>query len=91
MVYHVIVEAEAELLSIAVAPEYRRQGIAKLLLAQLPDLPVFLEVRVSNEGAIQLYESQGFRITGRRKGYYKLPPEDAFVMVRKRPVVPNAP
>ena len=41
---------------------------------------VHLEVRESNGGARALYEKQGFRTVGRRKGYYTCPREDALCM-----------
>jgi len=74
---------EREILFIAVAPAYRRCGIAKELLKR--ELAVssgewFLEVRESNLAAIRLYESLGFRIAGRRENYYPDPPEPAIVM-----------
>jgi ribosomal-protein-alanine N-acetyltransferase len=69
---------EAELLRVGVDPEARRAGLARALLIEglerLVRLGVqvcFLEVRVDNAPAIQLYESLGFSCTGRRKGYYR--------------------
>jgi [ribosomal protein S18]-alanine N-acetyltransferase len=69
---------EAELLRIGVNPEARRQGLARVLilegLERLRRLDVqvcFLEVRVDNQSAIDLYESLGFSCTGHRKGYYR--------------------
>ncbi|MCG4308343.1 ribosomal-protein-alanine N-acetyltransferase, partial [Enterococcus lactis] len=46
-------------------------------------LHVFLEVRLSNEAARKLYESEKFRILGKRKSYYRNPTEDAIIMSRK--------
>lgn len=77
---------EAELLSIAVKPELRRKGIAtelmKSLLNEIKDSVryCFLEVRVSNIKAINLYEKLGFKKVGLRKKYYTLPEEDAIIM-----------
>jgi ribosomal-protein-alanine N-acetyltransferase len=72
------VAGEAELLRIGVAPEERRQGLARALveagLARLRMEKVevcHLEVRVDNHGAIALYEALGFESTGRRRGYYR--------------------
>lgn len=69
---------EAELLRVGVDPEARRQGLARALLQeglerlQRLDVQVcFLEVRVDNKPAIDLYESLGFSCTGHRKGYYR--------------------
>src|SRR3954447_7116055 len=69
---------EAELLRIGVNPEARRQGLARVLilegLERLRRLDVqvcFLEVRVDNQSAIDLYERLGFSCTGHRKGYYR--------------------
>lgn len=68
---------EATLLYIAVSPQYRRQGIASLLLRhQLSDLPqqgierFFLEVRASNVPAIAFYQALGFSSCGCRPNYY---------------------
>jgi ribosomal-protein-alanine N-acetyltransferase len=43
-------------------------------------IKAFLEVRKSNEAAIHLYESLGFKIDGVRKGYYRDNREDALMM-----------
>ncbi|MFA9400126.1 MAG: ribosomal protein S18-alanine N-acetyltransferase [Acidobacteriota bacterium] len=78
------------LMNVAVAPEYRRRGLATGLidaaLAEIgPDTPVTLEVRPSNVSAIGLYESLGFRSRGFRKGYYPDTGEDALIMWRGDP------
>jgi ribosomal-protein-alanine N-acetyltransferase len=76
-------------MNLVVAPEHRRQGIATRLLASLFELTAdddrrgfTLEVRVSNEAAIELYESLGFRGQGTRRGYYTDNREDALIMWR---------
>jgi [ribosomal protein S18]-alanine N-acetyltransferase len=76
-------------MNIAVAPAHRRRGIAAALLDRLFDLTsgdarrgYTLEVRVSNEGAIKLYENLGFRRRGIRRGYYTDNREDALIMWR---------
>ncbi len=81
---------EAELWNIAVAPRFRRQGVAKLLLRdacrRLSDdgvRRIFLEVRGSNTPAMELYHSLGFTLLARRKDYYYNPREDALVLVSK--------
>ncbi len=72
--------------SVAVAPEYRRQGIArglieKAIIRKKPRL-LMLEVRVSNQPAIKLYEAFGFVGVAIRKDYYQLPTEDALLMTK---------
>jgi len=74
---------EREILNLAVDPSARRQGVARALLqAELerPKNQWFLEVRESNFRAIKLYESAGFRVSGRRGSYYRDPAEPAIVM-----------
>jgi ribosomal-protein-alanine N-acetyltransferase len=73
--------------NLAIAPERRRLGIARLLLRQVVATAkiqsatrVTLEVRQSNEPARKLYASEGFVLTGLRKGYYSDDGEDAFTM-----------
>jgi [ribosomal protein S18]-alanine N-acetyltransferase len=80
-VRHVL--GELHITTIAVRPEYRRRGHARALigaaLAAFPDAShVHLEVRPTNVEAIALYESLGFRETGRRPRYYGV--EDAVLM-----------
>jgi ribosomal-protein-alanine N-acetyltransferase len=90
-----VVLDQAELGDIAVAPAWRRQGVATTLLEAVLDRlasggvrEVFLEVRVSNRGAQALYARHGFDEVGRRKDYYTSPREDALVM--RRGVAPPA-
>ena len=74
---------EHEVLNIAVAPEWRRRGIAKCLIKKaLSELAgsVFLEVRASNAPALRFYRSMGFQVAGERKHYYGHPRESAIVM-----------
>ena len=77
------------ILKITVLPEFRRSGVAfhllekalqKLRQVKGENLHVTLEVRESNNAAINLYEKSGFKKNGRRKGYYKSPDEDAVIM-----------
>jgi ribosomal-protein-alanine N-acetyltransferase len=77
----------AEIESLAVDPEYRRQGIATILLIKLLDAIkkrgatfIILEVRPSNKPAIELYKNFGFQIVEREKDYYL--DEDAWIMAR---------
>lgn len=74
-------------MTIAVDPEHRRAGIASTLLDALieragEDANYTLEVRVSNVGAIALYERYGFRSVGTRPRYYADNGEDALIMWR---------
>jgi [ribosomal protein S18]-alanine N-acetyltransferase len=76
-------------MNVAVAPEHRRRKIATMLLDRLFDLTAgegrrgyTLEVRVSNEHAIRLYERAGFKPRGIRRGYYTDNREDALIMWR---------
>jgi ribosomal-protein-alanine N-acetyltransferase len=75
------------LMNIAVDPDRRRQGIARSLLDAMigragEDANYTLEVRVSNAGAIALYERYGFRSVGTRPHYYSDNGEDAIIMWR---------
>jgi ribosomal-protein-alanine N-acetyltransferase len=79
---------EAHLVTIAVAPQWRRLGLGELLLVnalglarQLGASAVFLEVRLSNAEAKRLYEKYGFTVGRIRKGYYSDNGEDALEMV----------
>jgi ribosomal-protein-alanine N-acetyltransferase len=76
-------------MNIAVSPDHRRRGVASSLLGRLLELTAgegrrgyTLEVRVSNAGAIALYEQLGFRGRGIRRGYYTDNREDALIMWR---------
>lgn len=79
---------EAHILNLCVAPEFQGQGLGRQMLNKLMDVAeickvksVFLEVRVSNDVAIQLYENSGFNQLGVRKDYYPAEngKEDALV------------
>lgn len=79
---------EGEITNVAVAPAARRRGIARALLTELKQqlacrnvARIVLEVRVSNEPAIRLYEKLGFSMLGVRKNFYEKPTEDAYIMV----------
>jgi len=76
-------------MNLAVAPGHRRKGVASGLLERLFQLTseetrrgYTLEVRVSNEVAIKLYEQAGFKARGVRRGYYTDNREDALIMWR---------
>ena len=83
-------------MNVAVDPSRRRGRIATELLQRLFEITAgdgrrgyTLEVRVSNDGAIQLYQSLGFEPRGIRRGYYTDNREDALIMWRD-PVVATA-
>jgi [ribosomal protein S18]-alanine N-acetyltransferase len=74
-------------MNVAVDPDRRRRGIATTLLERLFELTrdderrgYTLEVRISNEDAIHLYEKLGFEPRGIRRGYYTDNKEDALIM-----------
>jgi [ribosomal protein S18]-alanine N-acetyltransferase len=74
-------------MNIAVADDHRRRGIATSLMERLFEVTsgdgrrgYTLEVRVSNQAAIRLYESLGFKARGVRRGYYTDNREDALIM-----------
>lgn len=80
---------EAHVLNVCVAPEHRRRGHARRMLEHLVDVArghragvVFLEVRPSNPGAIELYRDFGFRQLAVRRNYYPAREgrEDALVL-----------
>jgi len=79
-------------MNVAVDPDLRRRGVATALLERLFELThgderrgYTLEVRVSNDGAIHLYERLGFEARGLRRGYYTDNREDALIMWRDVP------
>ena len=83
LVWRRLAEGECELLNLAVAPEFRRRGIARELLQPLLNLrttKVFLEVRESNRTARVFYKSMGFQEVSVRSLYYEFPSEAAIVM-----------
>jgi ribosomal-protein-alanine N-acetyltransferase len=76
-------------MNVAVDPDRRRRGIASHLLERLFELTLgderrgyTLEVRISNDAAIRLYEGLGFEARGLRRGYYTDNREDALIMWR---------
>ena len=77
----------ADMMNIAVDPQYRRQGVANTLIEQLimrlkenNVTCLTLEVRASNIPAINLYTKMDFVEVGRRPGYYHNPREDALIL-----------
>ncbi|MBO4559137.1 MAG: ribosomal protein S18-alanine N-acetyltransferase [Lachnospiraceae bacterium] len=82
-----MVPGEGQILNVAVDENYRRRGLATEMMNAMIDIgttnEIFLytlEVRENNAPALALYKSVGFVPTGRRKGYYKNPEEDAILM-----------
>lgn len=78
---------EAHITTVAIAPEYRRMGIAERLLKELLTASkeggiasATLEVRAGNVAAIALYRKLGFESAAVRRGYYPDNKEDALVM-----------
>lgn len=81
---------EGYITNVAVFPEHRRKGVGKALLQRVFSLArdlelsfVSLEVRVSNQSAIALYEGLGFKEEGRRRDFYRDPKEDALIMTKR--------
>ena len=82
----------ATITQVAVIPEYRKQGIATMLLREMEksfpkDIDdvvetITLEVRKSNVAAIKLYEKDGYELVVEKKHYYK-DGEDALYMVKR--------
>lgn len=84
-------QAQADILTLYVAPEHRRKGLARALLAEALNTArskgcegLTLEVNATNTAAITLYETHGFQKRGKRVGYYRDPVSktqgDALVM-----------
>ena len=84
-VEYIIAADELQIIDVYVQPEYRRQGLAEKTLRELFTenkrlASAYLEVRASNQAALNLYLKLGFKKTGLRKGYYNNPPEDAALL-----------
>jgi [ribosomal protein S18]-alanine N-acetyltransferase len=80
---------EVHVENLGVHPDHRRQGLGRLLLRTSLGVSTgdgarvaFLEVRVGNETARRLYEAEGFKVAGERRGYYSEPLEDAVILLR---------
>ncbi|MBW1981459.1 MAG: ribosomal protein S18-alanine N-acetyltransferase [Deltaproteobacteria bacterium] len=82
---YIVFSHEGHIVSMAVAPEYRRRGVGSRLLEEVEHRCagriLHLEVRASNSIAIRFYEQCGFEAVGRRKAYYH-DGEDAFIMLK---------
>ena len=80
---------EADVMNVAVRKDRQKEGIGNFLMQSMLRLAqdrgiekIHLEVRVSNDTAIRLYERLGFEKYGIRKGYYTDPVEDAVLMMK---------
>ena len=78
---------ECQIINFATKNEFKRQGVGKKVMEALLDygkargvIKYFLEVRVSNEGAISLYKKYGFLPVGISKNHFSQPREDAILM-----------
>ena len=69
-----------EILAIATVEEYRNKGIAQKLLNKIKTKDIFLEVRESNQVAINFYKKNKFKEISIRKNYYSEPTENAIIM-----------
>lgn len=85
-----MIAGEGNITNVAVAPEARRRGVGTGLLKRLLEegnregvTAYTLEVRVSNEAAIHMYEKLGFVSEGIRPGFYEKPTEDAMIMWKR--------
>lgn len=93
MVVYRVQHEQADIITIAVLPDHRRQGLAKALMEQalahirtLGATTLFLDVEEGNTAATQLYQGLGFKENRRRKLYYRQKDgtyTDALVMSRK--------
>ena len=78
---------EADITNVAVSPAYRGRSVGYRMLSELMEAGktrgierYTLEVRVSNQAALALYEKLGFASVGVRKNFYEKPKEDAVIM-----------
>ena len=85
-----LVVDEMHVMNLAVVPGFRRQGLARRLLAfamaraaRAGARQALLELRAGNQEALALYESLGFERVSVRRGYYGQPTEDALILARE--------
>lgn len=91
-----VIAGEAELLTLCTAPEARRQGTGRALLAQFAAAALarggdsaFLEVAEDNSAARAAYAQAGWRESGRRRGYYRTPDGQAVdALILTLPLTP---
>jgi [ribosomal protein S18]-alanine N-acetyltransferase len=81
---------EIQLLTVAVHPDHRRRGLGRFMMESLLQEArlraaenIYLEVRPSNQPAINLYSQLGFQTLYRRPGYYQPGNEDALIMQKE--------
>ena len=89
---------DAEMLTLAVAPDKRRNGLASLLLKHAGQLlgqygtdRLLLDVAADNQGAIAFYTAHGFTQDGRRKAYYNRPGGAVDALLMSRPLAGQIP
>ena len=82
-----IAGTDLDIVNLAIAPGYRLQGLGRSLLRLVLDGAIssgvtsaFLEARASNQAALALYASLGFKETQRRRNFYASPTEDGVLM-----------
>lgn len=87
---------KGHVVSVAVLPSHQRKGIGHALMVKVMEnmwlynaKHCFLEVRVTNKAAVNLYKNMGFKVTRVIRGYY-VDREDAYVMSRELPFKPEA-
>ncbi len=80
---------QMEVANFAVSPDHRRRGVGQTIIKRIlweakqrGCKSIVLSVRESNKAAFNLYTKFGFVEAGRRKGYYRSPPEDALAMLK---------
>lgn len=85
-----VIRDELHINNIAVHPSFRKQGYGELLMRSALQYAEYqqcrkatLEVRVSNQTAIRLYEKLGFRIIGEAPKYYEDTSEDAYILFKE--------
>ncbi len=84
-----VVMDEGHINNFAVHPDFRRMKLGTMLMSKIFEIGsnfgvnlYYLEVRISNESAINLYKKHGFIEAGVRRGYYINPKEDALLMTK---------
>ena len=82
-----IIFQELEILRLGIHPQWRKKGLAELMLDRLElfsrkknVISIFLEVHIANQPAISLYRKKGFKEIGRRENYFQNPLGDALLL-----------